>query len=117
MRCPCHQVDLQRAATRWGGRWGCPVPGCTVACWEGSTSTPADAETRELRKRCHAAFDPLWRSRRPDRWLRSDLYGALASRLGLRVEDTHFGMFDAEQCRRALAVIADLARPQESGHA
>jgi hypothetical protein len=88
-----------------------------VACWEGSTSTPADAETRELRKRCHAAFDPLWRSRRPDRWLRSDLYGALASRLGLRVEDTHFGMFDAEQCRRALAVIADLARPQESGHA
>ena len=77
-----------------------------MACWNGSTSTPADAETRALRHQCHAAFDPLWRR---GVWRRGNLYGVLASRLGIPAEDMHFGLFSSTMCLRALAVVAELA--------
>lgn len=131
MICPSHQVALQRSRTRWGGRWGCPVPECTVVCWEGSTSLPADAETRDLRYRCHQAFDPLWK--RGDRFCRrmfpgneiaptnakirrSMAYSWLAGAMGVPIEKAHFGMFDADQCRKALAAIEKLIQ-QEATHA
>jgi hypothetical protein len=85
-----------------------------VACWEGSTSTPADAITRGLRHRCHTVFDPLWKESRVFRCLggnlarRSEAYRWLSGAMGLPIAKTHFGMFDADQCIQALCIIDDL---------
>jgi hypothetical protein len=49
--CPLHG-QMSSAMTQWGLRWQCSAPGCTVACWDGSTSSPADNETRKLRDEC-----------------------------------------------------------------
>lgn len=112
--CPVHVKPLSAKKTRFGTRWGCDVPGCTVASWTGSTSTPADDETRALRKECHARFDPLWQKgatfSRPGLGGRSNrrraAYSWLAERLGLSVSKTHFGMFDAAMCKKALEIIS-----------
>lgn len=57
--------------------------------------TLANAELRALRRRTHAAFDPIWQS---GTMRRGEAYGWLADRMGLAV--AHVGEFDLEQCRR-----------------
>lgn len=115
MKCPTHHRELVAEKTDYGLRWQCPWPGCTVACWNGSTSTPADAETRALRHRVHQVFDPLWqggnapyklvRERGPVKLFkgRNAAYRWLREAMGLDKAHAHIGMFDAEQCRQALA--------------
>jgi DNA (cytosine-5)-methyltransferase 1 len=53
LMCPTHQERLMACHTRYGVRMACPVDGCTVACWDGATSTPADQETRDARIAAH----------------------------------------------------------------
>lgn len=109
--CPEHGTPLVHSRTRYGGRWGCMEPGCTVCCWDGSTSTPADQETRTLRNECHRRFDPLWRDdngpfgsgKRGHR--RARAYAWLAKAMGLEGHMTHIGYFDAAQCRKVLVEI------------
>lgn len=108
MKCPTHDVALTATDTRYGVRHGCPVNGCTVVCWDGSTSTPADQETRDLRHACHDAFDPLWKRRERFKH-RAQAYVWLQSVMGLPASEAHVGMFDAEQCRKLLAAIKDAA--------
>lgn len=110
--CPTHDVALNKNHTRFGPLWTCPIPGCTVKCWDGHTSTPADDETRALRERLHALFDPLWRPGPSRRFKgprkggpRSHAYRWLARKMGLIAGETHIGMFDAEQCRRAIEIV------------
>lgn len=128
--CPVHRVALVGAKTQYGRRYACPTAGCTVVRWDGSTSTPADAETRELRRQCHALFDPLWQSGANSPFngepggrsaRRGRAYVWLAHELGTVGRSTHFGYFTAEQCRRALTAIQRLidgrqaAQSSESG--
>lgn len=121
--CPTHKKPLCRKPTKFGGRWDCAVEGCDVVFWEGSTSTPATLETRQLRKRCHDLFDPLWMrdSERFGRTGRSGhrvgrghrrrrAYEWLSQAMGLPHQLTHFGMFSADQCRVALAKIEKLRK-------
>ncbi len=60
--CPEHNCLLESHKTQFGVRFQCPMAGCTVACWDGSTSTPADYETRQARIAAHDPFDYLWKS-------------------------------------------------------
>jgi len=102
-RCPAHDCELVSSDTRWGVRLSCPEPECTVACWMGSTSTPADDETRAARMKAHTAFDALWRSgTRGDGRRRSNLYAELAEYLELPPRQTHIGMFDRAMCQRVI---------------
>lgn len=115
--CPVHGAPLRATSTAYGRLFVCKTPRCTVACWPGRTSTPADAETRRLRADCHRAFDPLWKDGR----LR-DAFGAHANKqtrrhrayewlsrtVGVPFARAHFGMFNAEQCRTALEAIERL---------
>lgn len=104
MICPTHQTPLSATVTRYGLRRQCDEPGCTVACWDGKTSTPADAETRSLRHACHEAFDPLWKTK--TRWRsRRAAYAWLQRFMGLSEGEAHIGMFDAGQCRQLLAEV------------
>lgn len=66
----------------------------------------ADASTREARKRCKPAFERLWNSGRMGR---SEAYSWLAGKLGLTASRCHFGLFDAETCKRASDICNDYA--------
>lgn len=55
----------------------------------------ANAELRRAKSRAHAAFDPLWKSKR---MARRSAYSWLARRLGIPVDDCHIGMMDAAGC-------------------
>lgn len=112
LRCPFHGPTMSACLTRFGIRNQCRVHGCTVACWPGSTSTPADNETRDLRRQCHALFDPLWKPG-PRRIFQSrgQAYAALKALMGTTNSRTHIGMFDANQCRKLLAEITAIGAP------
>lgn len=106
--CPNHRCELIDGKPYRGKRqFVCPEETCDVACWEGSTSTPADQRTRTLRSRCHAAFDPLWKKG----WTfktRKEAYTWLGGMMRLKKDQMHFGMFSADQCELALAFIDKL---------
>ena len=104
--CPAHGTELLPAETRYGTRYGCTAPGCTVACWGGKTSTPADAETRELRRRCHELFDPLWKTGSRFK-SRSAAYRWLARLTGTK--EPHIGHFDRSRCEQLLAALTPSA--------
>src|SRR4051812_46004608 len=99
MKCPTHGIPMICSPTQFGQRWQCSEPGCTIACWGGRTSTPADYETRQLRNECHREFDPLWKQQ--TRWTdRRTAYLWLQRIMGLDADAGHIGMFDADQCRK-----------------
>jgi hypothetical protein len=111
--CPQHG-KLKYKNTQFGGLWVCDQPGCTVKQWNGSTSTPADDETRAARRELHEMFDPLWRdhgvfvSSQGKKGRRGKAYRWLAENMNLKQEDAHFGMFDLEQCKKAKRLIQEL---------
>ncbi|MFK8771693.1 zinc-finger-containing protein [Aeromonas caviae] len=57
----------------------------------------ADKELRYWKKEAHAAFDPLWKSKKMKR---GHAYGWLAEQLGISKEECHIGMFDVATCER-----------------
>lgn len=92
----------------YGPIWICRDCNAYVGCHRGTCrplGTLANEETREARKRAHAAFDPLWRGKFMGR---NQAYRALAKKLGIEKKDCHIGMLDAETCRRVVAVVADI---------
>jgi hypothetical protein len=104
MNCPTHNAIMVPRTTQYGVRYQCCWPGCTVACWSGSTSTPADDETRALRNQCHKLFDPLWKKR--TRFMsRNHAYTWLRHFMDMKSTDAHIGMFNAEQCRKLLVEL------------
>ena len=63
----------------------------------------ANQEERELRKMCHALFDPIWKNNARIR--REQAYGRLANVLGIPVSDCHFGHFDKNMLLRCLSIL------------
>ena len=104
-KCPDNKVRLVVLQSPYGRKWECPVAGCTVACWGGPTSTPADAATRKARIAAHAQFDQIWKS---GRMRRAEAYKRLQDHLGLSKGRTHIGMFDAETCARVIEFCKSL---------
>ncbi len=103
--CPKHNVRLEPKKTQFGIRRSCPIEGCTVVCWDGRTSTPADLETRNARRVAHAAFDPLWRETATTK---GELYKDLAEYMGLEQKNAHIGHFNQEQCKQVMAFCEQL---------
>lgn len=75
--------------------------------------TLANKELRTARKNCKPAFERLHQH---GRWDRSEAYRALADRMGIPVEECHFGWFDRQQCEAAKRASLELYR-EEYGHA
>lgn len=79
-----------------------------VGC-HGTTTNPlgrlANSELRRAKSAAHAAFDPIWKSKKMSR---SRAYSWLAERLSIKTEDCHIGMFDVEQCRAVIAACKEL---------
>lgn len=90
--------------------WRCAGCDAYVGCHPGTTralGTPADAPLRSLRSMVHAEFDPLWLRDSPrNRFAhRSQAYAWLARGMGLPTAECHIGMFNHEQCERALQYL------------
>ena len=76
--------------------------------------TPANAELRELRKKAHAAFDPIWQhrletKRAHDRsytryMARGGRYKALAELMGIPLKRCHIAMFGVQDCHQAIEI-------------
>lgn len=86
----------------------CGYPDCTVLVWKMALTrgkiVPVDQETRTLRQKVHALFDPLWQEgvftsrHRAYRWL--------ADSMGINVNDCHIAYMDRVQCEHAVKIIA-----------
>ena len=59
----------------------------------------ANKELREWKKKAHAAFDPLWKSKRMKR---TDAYRLMRERLGMTPDQAHIGKFDVSECKRLI---------------
>lgn len=69
----------------------------------------ARKELRSLKSHVHAAFDPLWKRGRHQRFSsRTAAYQWLSETLNVPVRWCHVGMFDEDQCRDAIAAIKNL---------
>lgn len=71
--------------------------------------TPADKETRGWRIAAHGAFDRLWMQ--PGACMeREQAYQWMMYALGLTRAQAHIGRFDAEQCRRLITKVKEVAQ-------
>ena len=97
--CPKHKETLFPKKTKYGNRYSCPVEKCTVVCWEGETSTPADLETRTWRTKAHEAFDILWKGQKSKRGY---YYGLLSEELNKTPDQNHIGMFNIKKKKKTI---------------
>lgn len=78
-----------------------------VGCHKGTNNALgilANREHRSWKIKCHAIFDPLWKSRKN---FRKDLYCRLAHAMNIPIEQTHFGEFSVDQLKQAYEIIKD----------
>ena len=66
--------------------------------------TMAKYELRELRKKAHAAFDPLWRKRKMSR---SKAYKWMQEAMGLTSKEAHIGLFDEAKCKLLIQKVKE----------
>ena len=100
----------------YGAVYDCRPCDAFVGVHRGSTrskGTPANRETREARKRAHAAFDAIWRGNR--RVSRSKAYARLARCMSLSANECHIGMFDVERCEEVVRVVAEWMAHKKGG--
>lgn len=87
--------------------WKCPEHDAYVGCHPG-TNKPlgrlADAATRRLKLNAHAAFDPLWKTKR---MTRSGAYSWLAGKLGISPGACHMGSMSDDNLRRVVVVCQE----------
>jgi hypothetical protein len=77
-----------------------------VGCHPGTTNPLgrlANAQLRAGKQRVHALLDPLWKS---GQIKRSSAYARLAGHMGIAPQDCHVGMFDLDECRQAVEILA-----------
>ncbi len=63
----------------------------------------ANRELRELKKECHALFDPVWKQNKNIK--REHAYGRLANVLNIPINECHFGWFDKEMLLKAKEIL------------
>lgn len=63
----------------------------------------ASPELRKLRSQVHRLFDPIWRD--DDELSRTKAYKWFAEQMELPSEVTHVGMFNTQQCNKAILLL------------
>lgn len=105
------RAELVSSKTIYGRDYGHKVWLCRrcmayVGCRKG-TDKPlgrlANAELRYWKRAAHEAFDPIWQYGR-FRGHRSTAYAWLAQKMNLPIEKTHIGMFEVDDCKRAIRI-------------
>lgn len=65
----------------------------------------ADEPMRKGKVMCHDLFDAMWKGKPKAQKKRKDLYAWLANKMGISIEECHFGYFNIEQLRQAYRVL------------
>ena len=65
---------------------------------------PANAELRHKRSKVHSVFDKLWTNKMTARQI---AYFWLAIKMQIPTDDAHIGMFNDEQCERAMKLLKE----------
>lgn len=65
----------------------------------------ANAEMRDWKQKCHSLFDPFWQGHKDRQMRRKNLYIRLAGKMGIDVQDCHFGYFNMDQLERAYKIL------------
>ena len=71
----------------------------------------ADAEMREMKRKCHEIFDRLWKwasTGKKRHMLRKMAYSTLAEKMNIPVEQCHFGYFDMNQLKVAYQNVLEM---------
>lgn len=100
-------TDTSVRGHRRGARviWLCRVCDAWVGCRRGTDKPlglPANAEVRAARRLAHSHFDQLWKS---GEMTRTEAYKWLSSIMGVRYQQAHIALFDADQCRRVIEMV------------
>lgn len=96
----------------YGPVWACAPCSALVGCHKGTTNalgSPADKATRQLRRRAHALFDPLWEAKVrltgcSRKKARGAAYRWLAEQLGVPPSACHISWMGPEQVQRVIAL-------------
>ena len=75
----------------------------------------ADKKMRDAKIICHTLFDRLWKGQRYATRRRKYYYERLADKLGIPVNECHFGYFDLPMLRRSYVAVSEII--QEDKHA
>ncbi|MFP4336390.1 MAG: zinc-finger-containing protein [Halothece sp.] len=89
-----------------------------VGCHKGTDQAKgslANQYLRELRKKAHSFFDPLWKAKmKRDNCSKNDArnaaYDWLSKQLGTPRYRTHIGMFNEEQCQQVIEICSTYYR-------
>ena len=65
----------------------------------------ANKKLRELKKKCHALFDPVWKNSK--NITRDSAYSRLADKLKIPVGICHFGWFNGDMLLRCIDIMSD----------
>ena len=65
----------------------------------------ANKEMRDLKREAHELFDARWLYAKDRRSARKECYKQLAKRMGIAVNECHFGWFDTKQLEQAIAIL------------
>ena len=68
----------------------------------------ANKEHRRLKTLCHEIFDPFWATMPTSRGrhlARLEAYSRLSGDMEISADETHFGMFTEDQCKKAYEII------------
>jgi len=113
MKCPyCHQnAKWCENKEKYGRNYGrsymcyyCQPCDAYVGCHENSRKalgTMANKELRELRKKCHALFDPLWKS---GKMKRNQAYQYLVDVTGVK----HIAWTNKNECLDIIKSLTDI---------
>lgn len=68
----------------------------------------ANKQHRMLKMKCPELFDHFWLRKKKfnRREARQSAYRKLERAMDLEIDDTHFGMFSEEQCKKAIDILA-----------
>lgn len=65
----------------------------------------ADRELRNLKKKAHSLFDPIWQNKKHKGKARNSAYRNLADKLKIEQKDCHFGHFGKNMLLEAISVL------------
>lgn len=65
----------------------------------------ADKEMRDMKMKCHHLFDEKWKNQNNPREARKKAYKEFAERLGISIDECHFGYFDMDMLNKAYGIL------------
>jgi zinc-finger-containing domain len=89
----------------FGPQYACEPCQAWVGCHPGTTKPLGRLANKELRGwkgRAHAAFDPLWQSKR---MTRHEAYAHMQKLMKMTPDQAHIGLFDVAECQRLIGAL------------